>query len=211
MNHEMSSALVAGEKTCVQCKLKKLAQDFHYKVDDRDNIVGYALKCKSCEHALFIAQRDGTKLKLATDGGLETTDARIRLFSEAVQEEAIAQIERDRSLQTCADHLGVSLNTLHYWLESEREPYTSWAKRFRLARVKRHKKPLEEAMKQEAVAGNIRALEFLLRTGWKEEYGEDKSISMKVSRGQDDIDFSRYTKEELQVLEQLLNKGKDTE
>lgn len=206
----MSSALVAGEKVCTKCKLRKLAQDFHYRVDDEDNIIGYATQCKDCEHAIFIAKRDGTKLEIATEGGLAKTDARIRLFSEAVREEAIAQIERDRSLQTCADHLGIGVTVLHYWLNSEKEPYASWAKRFRLARVRRHKKPLEEAMRQEAVAGNIRALEFLLRTGWKEEYGEDKSINMKVSRDQDDIDFSRYSKEELKTLEELLNKGKDT-
>lgn len=207
------------DQRCTECGLVKHLDEFIPRTDpETDFIVGYMATCKKCDYGRWLAKRDGMDLsKVKYDkfgnevGPRNVGSAHIKLFTEAVREEAIKQIQRDRSLQLCADTIGVTLPTLLSWLDKEREPYASWARRFRIARAQSHKKPFLDAMEQEARAGNVRAIEFLLKTGWRDEFDPSKEVDMTVRRGKDEIDTSKYSTEELQQLRTLLSRGEDTE
>lgn len=206
-------ALSPMEQRCSgPCGLVKHVDEFYPRTDpETDKLIGFSKVCRACDKARWSAARDGTEMPAVYDkyGNLRKDSPTIQLFTEAVQLKAIEQIEKDRSLQVCADHIGVHVTTLLKWLDDEREPYASWARRFRLVRAKQHKVPFEKALRQEAEAGNVRAIEFALTTGFPEEYGKKKQeVEMTLRKGADELDLSQLSDEELVELKRLLDKGK---
>lgn len=206
----------AIDRRCVGphgCGLLKSVDDFPYRTDpETDEITGYGKMCRSCDDRRWRSIRDKTPIVRVPvdDYGNSTVGAQpvvISHFTEAVRHEAIKQIKKDRSIATCADHIGVDSHTLNGWLSNHKEPYASWSRQFRAARDRVHKTPLVKAMTAEAKAGSVRAQEFLLRTGWKEEFGDTKEVAMTVRRGTDELDESNYTTAELSDLRRLLTKG----
>lgn len=204
------------DRKCTVCKITKSIDEFHFlRNDDGNGIKSWSMKCKSCDALMFKASRDGKEITktLHDEYGNLLVPGRPALalssFTEEVREKAIKQIKNDRSIAVCADVIGVHKSTLHKWLDDEREPYASWARRFRVARAKAHKSPFEAALRAEAIAGDVRALEFVLTSGFPEEYGKKKEVDLVVRKGQEEIDTSNYTVEELQQLQALLTKGKE--
>lgn len=213
-------ALDFTERRCAgPCKLIKHVNDFYPRTDpESGEVIGVSRVCKKCDEARWKTARDGgTDVPQLYDnyGNLKVPGKQVfqlKVFTEQVQLAAIEQIKEDRSLQLCADTIGVTLQTLRSWLEDEREPFASWARRFRIARAKKHKGPIEEALIQEAKAGNVRAIEFALTTGFPDEYGKKKQeVDLTVRKGSDELDPNQYTADELRTLHALLNKGKPDE
>lgn len=185
--------------------------DFGPKRNEAGEVIGYAIKCKECTNRRWRANRDGLPPPdcTLTEDGRPIALAVSTAFKNN-SERALEYIKFNRSLQGCADYIGVTKTTLKRWLNDPRDAYQEWARRFRIERDKAHKHPLVDRMFELATEeGSERAAEFLLKTGWREEFGDKKDMDLTVRQGPTQIDESKYTVEELEQLQQLLAKNSE--
>lgn len=154
----------------------------------------------------------------APDGGrgklrpAKTSTGRPTSLTPELQDRIIDLLNVGVSKMAMCEALDLSEHTLRYWLaraDDDVEPYRTFRARFRTAENKRKVwalKILEKAATADPVKA-WKAAAFILERRWPKEFGTSGQLDLNVNNnGPAEVDLSRLTDEEIQILANIRKK-----